>query len=358
MPCVVAERGTFDFTLSASRLSMKPHAGVCLAQRRSLRTQHLIEPDVLRKTSKSNKTVKDIFGRKNKGKSNKTAKKTDSTCSEKHDSTEGDDGAKNMPDTTDELDARSRGTGGGQNIFSDQDKNSREIECSETGQSSPVKHSAGTLNTDSEFFHQELVASRTFDSTWSLNPQSPTTNDGENLFSTCENFLQLPAPPHPNRAAGSPEWNSSVPCSASSLSPQSCSGRVGSFSRPLSPMSVSPDSSVGQTYSSLLADLNNPDLVLDKFLLNELPPTEMRDFQSPPPICVSLSESSVVSSVSVSDADASLVSSNGAGRVGSDDGQQHQQQNTSFLDDACMNFEADKVNDNHFDVLEGYSFLW
>ena len=311
----------FLATLSAQKPSnlmpsMKPHGGVCAPQRRSLRAHRLTQPHTLSKP-KICKIVKDIFG-------SSQNERTSFDFENKKD----DNFLDKSVDRGDEI------TGSVLKIASRQDGNGNKCENHKDLNSSETKHEHKSCESGS-------ISSVTLETTRTAS-QSLRKDGDESLISRCENFLQIPAH-QSNGDAKCPEKNSSASFSGSSP-PHSCSGAPSS--RPPS----SPDSSIGQAYPSLLADLNNSDAVFSKLLLDEFP-LEMREF-SP---SSTLSMSSVASSVCTSESETILALDSGAMCEGSHG---RPLQDNAFLDAACMNFDPDKVNDGQFDVLEGYSFLW
>ncbi|RUS90142.1 hypothetical protein EGW08_002109 [Elysia chlorotica] len=291
---------------------MKPHAGVCGPQRRSLRAQRLIQPQNLEKPTTS-KSVKDIFG-----------------CSENDQSSRkfvnGEKAYLNSPEEV-KFDAF--------RIDSDDITGSDLKVVSEQGRDNSKFKSRVDLDLlETKYEHNscgsESITAEALDTKWAES-QSQRNKDGEHLSSRCENVLQLPARHSVGAEKGSP-----VPCSDSRSRP-SCSAPC------------SPDSCSGHAYPSLLADLNNSDVAFEKLLLDELP-LGMRGF----PLSSTFSMTCVASSVCTSESDSTMALA--ANAMCESLGRSHQE--SAFLDAACMNFDPDKVNDGQFDVLEGYSFLW
>ncbi|GFR87776.1 hypothetical protein ElyMa_002501800 [Elysia marginata] len=306
---------------------VKPHAGVCGSQRRSLRPL----PQVLKKTRSSDKSKLEPCKRSEK-----------SVC-------------KALSDTKPVKESKEKSTGSQWMRECDLktvSKRADDQRCENRGReickNTPCKLSEETdKDSNQKPFNHERITSDSSESNC-ISHQSVQNKDEENLLSRCENFLQVPAD-QPKLLASHSDWESLNP-RLENLSFHACTAGG------TSSVSLSPESCLDQSYPSLLADLNNPD-VFSKLLLGDLP-LEMRDYS--PSSSLSMS-SSAASSVSMSTPDVDLSSlgprNAAAAKIQESDGRQMHREN-AFLDVACTNFDTGKVNGSNFDDLEGYSFLW
>ncbi|GFO13318.1 hypothetical protein PoB_003982300 [Plakobranchus ocellatus] len=327
---------------------MKPHTGVCGTQRRSLRVQRVFPSNDVKKISR---TVSDIFGvsssdNKINGDIDRTRNRTEHVekCvanQESEDDIAEDDAKDKVTTTSSEV---YKGLNNDVDVVCGLKFENPDSSDTQTCSSPAIKTSKITnhdITTASQIEH----VSQNFDS-------KDLTGNEEAQLPACENFLE-PSLSCSHRFARSSHRNADV-FSSDILPSQALSDatflQTSSPSHTAAPVNSCDD----QTYPPLLADVTKPGVTLSQLFSGELP-SDMTEFApSTTPACLTSSMSSVLSAPSTS------LSASSPQHAGStvESGIEDSQQNNAFLDAACLNFDLDKVNENHFDVLSGYSFLW